>query len=93
MARRFDVRLTHSAARDVRKLPQDVQARVRAALDALRTDPWLGKALKGELSGLWSYRTGSYRLIYQVGETELVVLVIAIGHRRDIYERVHGRRI
>lgn len=91
MSGEFEVRLTRSAARDLRKLPKDVQAQLRQALEALRADPGLGNALASELRGLWSYRQSSYRMIYQVREAELVVLVIAIGHRRDIYEKARRR--
>lgn len=92
MASDFVVRVTRSAARDLRKLPADVRRRLRSALEALAVDPQRGKALKGDLAGLWSYRESSYRVIYQISERELVVLVIAIGHRRDIYESATRRR-
>ncbi len=91
LAGEFEVRLTRSAARDLQKLPPDARGRVRTTLEALQTDPRLGKALIGELKGLWLYRTASYRLIYQLREAELVVLVVAIGHRRDIYEKARRR--
>ncbi len=91
MSNEFKVRLTRSAARDLGKLPRDVQARVRESLEALRADPELGKALTGELKGLSSYRTPSYRLIYQIQRGALVVLVIAIGHRREVYEKARRR--
>ena len=59
--------------------------RVASALDGLQRDPYQGKPLKGELKGRYSYRVGSYRIIYLVHQQQLRVLVIDIGHRRDIY--------
>ena len=59
--------------------------RVASALDDLERDPYQGKPLKGELKGRYSYRVGSYRIIYLVHQQQLRVLVIDIGHRRDIY--------
>ena len=59
--------------------------RVAGALDDLQRDPYQGKPLKGELKGRYSYRVGSYRIIYLVHQQQLRVLVIDIGHRRDIY--------
>ena len=91
MASEFAVRVTPSAARDLRKLPADVRRRLRAALEGLATDPHRGKALKGDLTGLRSSRESSYRVVYQIREREFVVLVIAIGHRREIYERAVRR--
>jgi len=44
-----------------------------------------GKGLAGELSGHWRYRVGDYRIICQIIDQRLVVLVVELGHRRDIY--------
>jgi mRNA interferase RelE/StbE len=46
-----------------------------------------GEALKGEILGeLWRYRVGDYRIICQIEDTRIVVLVLLIGHRRDVYK-------
>lgn len=63
----------------------DLCKRVLRVLDDLTHDPYEGKPLKGEFKGLYSYRVGSYRVIYQIYKRQLVVLVIDIGHHRDIY--------
>ncbi len=44
-----------------------------------------GKALKGTLQGLWRYRVGDYRIIAEIKDNELIILLIQIGHRKDIY--------
>lgn len=44
-----------------------------------------GKGLKSNLSGLWRYRVGAYRIIVEIEDTRLVVTAINIGHRKDIY--------
>lgn len=44
-----------------------------------------GKPLKGNKLGLWRYRVGDYRILCQIEENRLVVLVVAVGHRKDIY--------
>ncbi|MBI2885315.1 MAG: type II toxin-antitoxin system RelE/ParE family toxin [Candidatus Omnitrophica bacterium] len=59
--------------------------RVVHALDDLGRDPFQGKPLKGELQGRYSYRVGSYRILYVIHQHRLSVLIIDIGHRRDIY--------
>ncbi|ENN93999.1 type II toxin-antitoxin system RelE family toxin [Bartonella vinsonii] len=46
----------------------------------------IGKPLKGQLSGLWRYRVGDYRILCEFYDKELVVLVLAIGHRKNIYK-------
>lgn len=46
-----------------------------------------GKLLKANLVGLWRYRVGDYRIICQIKDGEMIVLVVAVGHRRDIYRK------
>ena len=55
------------------------------ALDDLERDPFQGKQLKGELKGAWSYRVGSYRVVYRIYRDKLLVIVIDISHRREVY--------
>lgn len=45
----------------------------------------LGKQLKGQYKGLWRYRIGDYRIIYKISEKEILILVLRIGHRKDVY--------
>lgn len=54
------------------------------ALTALEADPYLGYQLRGRLSGLWSYRVGVYRIIYEQREGS-TVRVVAIRHRGQAY--------
>ncbi len=58
--------------------------RVVAALDNPRER---GKALAGEWAGHWRYRVGDYRVIARIEDRRMIILVIAIGHRRAIYDR------
>lgn len=45
------------------------------------------KVLKGKLTGYWRYRVGNYRVICDIVDSELLILAVDLGHRRDIYER------
>ena len=45
-----------------------------------------GKALSSNLAGLWRYRVGDYRIIAKIIDEKIIVLIIAIGHRKDIYK-------
>ncbi len=60
--------------------------RVVEVLGSLQKNPFQGKALKGELIGRYSYRVSSYRIIYRLIKGELRILILDIGHRRDIYK-------
>ncbi len=82
---RFDER----ALKEIKKLDRAIQKSIITYLDeriAGRDDPRrLGKPLTGDLAGLWRYRVGSFRIICQIQDNELIVLVLAAGHRRNIY--------
>jgi mRNA interferase RelE/StbE len=83
---RFDER----ALKELRKLGKQAQRDIVAYLDERVTgkgDPRrFGKGLKADLAGLWRYRVGDYRILCQIKDGELLVLVVAVGHRRDVYE-------
>ena len=78
--------LTAKAA--IRKLDPGTRNRVRAAVDELSKDPLRGKPLSFTLKGLRSWRTGDWRIIYRAEAERVVVVVVTVGHRRDVYERV-----
>lgn len=56
-----------------------------AAIDQLPANPWIGKSLKGELSGLRRIRVGDYRVVYEIHEQQVVILVVRIAYRKDVY--------
>ena len=72
--------LEHIARRE-----PELYKRVARVLDDLQNDPFQGKPLKGKLKGRYSYRVGTYRIIYAIFKDQLLVMIIDIGHRRDIY--------
>ena len=85
----YRLEFSHEAERMLSRMKEREFAlyeRVERALDDLEKDPFLGKPLKGELKGKYSYRVGSYRILYLVHKHELLVLIIDIGHRRDVYK-------
>lgn len=76
---------TPAAVHDlIRHLHPDLKRKVRAALADILDNPGCGKALKGELTGLWSLRLGRYRIIYRPDARGADI--VAIGPRRTIYE-------
>ena len=85
------VEFDERAARELRKLDRQHQSRILRFLReriATEDDPRrLGKALRGQAVGLWRYRVGAFRLICALEDDRLVVLVLRIGDRRDIYDR------
>ena len=77
-----------SAARTIKRLDPAVRRRVLAALQRLRDDPERGKPLQLALRGLRSWRTRDHRIVYRIIESRIEILVVAVGHRRDVYERL-----
>ena len=84
----FRVKLTKTAEKAMTFLvdsqPKMAQ-RVAHAIDRLAEEPTIGVPLKGELKGCWKYRIGSYRIVYQIVRKQLVVLILDIGHRKEVY--------
>ena len=70
----------------LRHLPPDIKRPVKAALRAISKDPAIGEPLKRELKGLWKYRVSRFRIAYAVDRTHRVIRVMAVGHRRRIYD-------
>jgi mRNA interferase RelE/StbE len=87
----WKVEFTASAARQLKKLDRNLQKRVLAYLRALVSecdDPrQRGKGLTGGLSGHWRYRVGDHRILCRIEQGQLVVVVLQLGHRSEIYER------
>ncbi|MFP5275644.1 MAG: type II toxin-antitoxin system RelE family toxin [Acidobacteriota bacterium] len=86
----WTVEFDDRARRELRKLDATVQQNILSYLRehiAGSDDPRkFGKPLRMNLAGLWRYRVGDYRLICRIEDSRLVVLVIKIGHRREVYK-------
>jgi len=80
-----------AALKELSKLDKPVEQRIlkflRERVAKLDDPRRIGASLQGTLSGLWKYRVGDYRLICSLEHNRLVVLVLRIGHRREVYKR------
>jgi mRNA interferase RelE/StbE len=81
----YSLKIKNSAAREIKRLSLQDRVRVVAAIDGLKEQPHVGTLLKGQFTGLRRIRVGHHRVIYEVQDSVLVVLVLRVGHRRDIY--------
>jgi mRNA interferase RelE/StbE len=83
------VEFDRDAARDLRKLDVPGQRRIlRYLRERIATDEdprRFGHALTGDLKGLWRYRVRDYRIVASIADERFVVLVVTVGHRREIY--------
>lgn len=81
----YSVELLPSAARALARLDRAVQRRIARRIDRLAADPRAGAVKLRGADEVWRVRVGDYRVLYAIEEHRLIVLVIKIGHRRDIY--------
>ncbi len=81
----FSIIFDKKAATYFKKLDSENKIRIGKKLEDLKINPELGKSLTGNLSGLWSLRIGKYRLVYQIKNQELVIFILDLGHRKNIY--------
>ena len=81
----YFVNIKQSALKSLKNIAREDRFRIIEAIDQLKTNPAAGGVLKGEYSGLRRIRIGSYRVVYEVHNEQLTVLVIRIGHRREVY--------
>ena len=82
-------RFNESAKQELKKLDRQIQKEIVAYLDdriVTREDPRrFGKPLRADLAGLWRYRVRDHRLVCQIQDDVLLVLVVTVGHRKDVY--------
>lgn len=71
--------------KDLKKIDSRYQKKIKIAFLALAGDPFIGKKLEGIYKGQWSVRVWPYRIIYEIYDRKLIVLIIRVGHRQGIY--------
>ena len=81
----YAVEILPSAARTLAKLEPVVRRRIARRIDRLAEDPRSGAVKLRGVDDVWRARVGDYRILYQIEDDRLVVVVISVGHRRDVY--------
>ncbi len=92
----YQIKILPTAQKELASLPKPIRVRIAKKIDSLQTNPVPQgvKLLKGKVREAYRLRVGDYRILYQIKKEILTVLVIKIGHRREIYrgiESVHHR--
>lgn len=84
----YKITFKASAEKDLRKLPKPIILSILTAIDDLAVNPYPTgtKKLKGQEKPYFRIRTGDYRIIYEVNNQQLIVHIVEIGHRKEIYK-------
>ncbi|MCG3218774.1 MAG: type II toxin-antitoxin system RelE/ParE family toxin [Candidatus Heimdallarchaeota archaeon] len=83
----YKILFTPHAKKTIQKLPDEIKSRIETALLRIQTRPF---DFVEKMTNLpyFKFRVGEYRLILDIRDKELIILVVAVGHRRNIYKRI-----
>jgi mRNA interferase RelE/StbE len=82
----FQIKLTASAADMFARLHPETRKNIKTGLKGLAENPYIGKPLQNELALFRSLKLKRFRIVYRIDDDTTTVVVVAIGHRKDIYE-------
>ncbi|MDQ8040099.1 MAG: type II toxin-antitoxin system RelE/ParE family toxin [Rickettsiella sp.] len=85
----WTIEVTNSAAKKIKKLDKTTKIRIVSFLrkiEKVDNPRSQGKALRGKQGELWRYRIGDYRIICKIEDKKVTVLVLAFGHRKEVYK-------
>ena len=88
----FELDIPPQVADVLRHLPPDIKRPVKAALRAIGADPAIGAPLERDLKGLWRFRVRRFRIVYEIDRRRRIVRVMAVAHRRRVYDELVGAR-
>ncbi len=75
----------------IRSLHPDLKRSIKAAIRAIAIEPECGEPLLRDLDGLWKYRVRRFRIVYAIDRKRRVIRLMAVGHRRNVYEELSAR--
>jgi mRNA interferase RelE/StbE len=85
----YRILVTPKAQRQIKALPASIQQKVRSAVRGLRENPYPPGVKKLESrSDFYRIRVSDYRIVYGIEEQNLVLLVVTVGHRKDVYDKL-----
>lgn len=84
---KYRITFKKSVTRDFKAIPKSAIKKILAKIDTLAVNPRRDGAIKLQGQDLYRIRQGLYRIIYEIRDNELVIQVIKVGHRSDVYKR------
>ena len=87
----YKVEYTTSAEKTINKLDNQIKKRIKdwihTNLEGCYDPRWKGSALTGNLSGKWRYRVGGYRIVAEIQDDKVIILIIDVDKRNDVYKK------
>ena len=81
----YSLNIYKKLPKEIKKLPQKKQNLIKNALRNIKKNPYGAKKLKGEYEGLYSYRVGSYRIVYEIDKKRASITILDVEDRKDVY--------
>ena len=81
----YSIKIKQSALKELQKIGKNDRGRIVEAIDELAENTHVGKVLKGHFSGLRRIRVGLYRVVYEINQGDVLVLVLRVAHRKKVY--------
>ncbi|GBE19518.1 plasmid stabilization system protein [archaeon BMS3Abin17] len=82
----YQINLDEDALRFLRKLDKSERVKISKKLNKLKSNPELGKPLIGNMSGIRSLRVDKYRILYRIFKGKLIIFILNIGPRKNVYD-------
>ncbi len=83
----YSIHIENRCLRELTRLDREIVRRAfRVIRETLAANPQAGKRLKGRYAGLYSHRVSDYRIVYEIDAGELLIVVLRVRHRRDVYD-------
>lgn len=83
----YRIFFTRNAEKDIDRLSAKERKRVFAVIETLKSNPFTGKKLRGDMEGKWSFRLWPYRIVYTIERKIVLVTVLNVRHRQGVYKR------
>lgn len=84
----YRLEFTSATRETYAQLPPAIKRKVKEGFRFLSQNPHGGEPLRHELTGRWKLRVGRFRIIYRLESSRRVIVIVAVGHRRDIYSSI-----
>lgn len=86
---KYKIEFSHLSLKSLKKVPKEDSRKILRKIEALQVDPFpcnVYKKIQGE-ENLYRIRSGDYRILYRVIDSKVIILILTIGHRKDIYQK------